>query len=74
MYQEKTASTKYSTTGSEDFVIYGETINFDPRRAKGMHANSAMWTDPSLRNNTCMIDPVGGNVSFYDSKVKLIKI
>lgn len=61
-------------TGSEDFVVDGETIEGDPRRAKGVHANAAMWTDSSLRNNTCMIDPVGGSVSFYDTKVKLEKV
>jgi anaerobic selenocysteine-containing dehydrogenase len=61
-------------TGSEDFVVDGETIKGDSRRAKGLHANAAMWTDPSLRNNTCMIDPVGGSVSFYDTKVKLVKV
>ncbi|WP_304131658.1 molybdopterin dinucleotide binding domain-containing protein, partial [Ignavibacterium album] len=61
-------------TGSEDFEIDGETIKGDPRRAKGLHANAAMWTDPSLRNNTCMIDPVGGSVSFYDTKIKLVKV
>lgn len=61
-------------TGSEDFIIDDEKIKGDPRRAKGVHANAAMWTDTSLRNNTCMIDPVGGSVSFYDTKVKLIKV
>ncbi|MDZ7763715.1 MAG: molybdopterin-dependent oxidoreductase [Melioribacteraceae bacterium] len=61
-------------TGSEDVNIDGETIEGDPRRAKGVHANAAMWTDSSLRNNTCMIDPVGGSVSFYDTKVKLEKV
>lgn len=61
-------------TGSEDFEVDGETIKGDPRRAKGLHANAAMWTDSSLRNNTCMIDPVGGSVSFYDTMVKLVKV
>lgn len=61
-------------TGSEDFVVDGETIKGDPRRAKGLHANAAMWTDSSLRNNTCMVDVVGGSVSFYDTKVKLVKV
>jgi hypothetical protein len=32
-----------------------------------------MWTDPVLRN-TCMIDPVGGSVSFYDTYVKLVRV
>jgi anaerobic selenocysteine-containing dehydrogenase len=61
-------------TGASDFVIDGETIKGDARRAAGIHANAAMWTDPSLRNNTCLIDPVGGSVSFYDTKIKLVKV
>jgi anaerobic selenocysteine-containing dehydrogenase len=60
--------------GAEDFYVDGEKIKGDPRRSKGFHANAVMWTDPSLRNNTCMIDPVGGSVSFYDTKVKLVKV
>ncbi|MFH0728576.1 MAG: molybdopterin-dependent oxidoreductase [Pseudomonadota bacterium] len=61
-------------TGASDTIIDGETIKGDPRRAAGIHANAVMWTDPSLRNNTCLIDPVGGSVSFYDTKVNLIKV
>lgn len=52
-------------------MIDGERIKGDPRRATGVHANAAMWTDPALRNNTCLLDPVGGSVSFYDTKVRL---
>jgi hypothetical protein len=33
-----------------------------------------MWTDPSLRNNTCLVDPVGGSVSFYDTKVRVERV
>lgn len=61
-------------TGASDIEVNGEIIKGDPRRAKGIHANAAMWTDPSLRNNTCLVDPVGGSVSFYDTKVKLEKV
>jgi anaerobic selenocysteine-containing dehydrogenase len=61
-------------TGASDIIIDGETIKGDPRRERGVHANAAMWTDPSLRNNTCMIDPVGGSVSFYDTKINLVKV
>jgi anaerobic selenocysteine-containing dehydrogenase len=61
-------------TGAEDIVVDGAVVKGDPRRARGVHANAAMWTDPSLRNNTCMLDPVGGSVSFYDTKVKLEKV
>jgi len=54
-------------------TIDGKLIKGDPRRATGIHANAAMWVDPYLKN-TCMLDPVGGSVSFYDTKVRLIKI
>jgi anaerobic selenocysteine-containing dehydrogenase len=61
-------------TGAEDITIDGHVVKGDPRRATGIHANAAMWTDPSLRNNTCLLDPVGGSVSFYDTKVELVKV
>ncbi len=59
-------------TGATDVTIDGIVVKGDPRRATGVHANAAMWVDPYLKN-TCMLDPVGGSVSFYDTKVKLIK-
>jgi hypothetical protein len=31
-----------------------------------------MRLDDYLKN-TCLIDPVGGSVSFYDTKVRLVK-
>ncbi len=57
-------------TGAADMVIDGHVIKGEPRRAAGIHANAAMWVDPALKN-TCMVDPVGGSVSFYDTHVKL---
>lgn len=60
-------------TGSSDVTIDGKLIKGDPRRAKGVNCNAAMSIDPYLKN-TCLIDLVGGSVSFYDSKVKLIKL
>jgi len=60
-------------TGAVDQTIDGKVIKGDPRRAVGIHANAAMWVDPHLKN-TCMIDKVGGSVSFYDTKVKLVKV
>lgn len=60
-------------TGASDVTIDGKIIKGDPRRATGIHANAAMWIDPYLKN-TCMLDPVGGSVSFYDTKVKLVKV
>jgi anaerobic selenocysteine-containing dehydrogenase len=61
-------------TGSTDITVDGEIIEGDPRRGTGIHANAAMWTDPSLRHSTCILDPVGGSVSFYDTMVKLVKV
>jgi len=60
--------------GANDVTIDSVLIKGDKRRANGVHANAAMWTDSSLKNNTCLLDPVGGSVSFYDTKVKLIKV
>jgi len=57
-------------TGAGDVVIDGHVIRGEPRRARGVHANAAMWTDPTIKN-TCMFDPVGGSVSFYDTRVNL---
>jgi tetrathionate reductase subunit A len=59
--------------GSSDVIIDRKKIKGDPRRATGVHANAAMRLDDYLKN-TCLLDPVGGSVSFYDSKVKLVKV
>jgi anaerobic selenocysteine-containing dehydrogenase len=58
--------------GSSDVVVDGKKIKGDPRRATGVHANAAMRLDDYLKN-TCLLDPVGGSVSFYDTKVKLVR-
>ena len=57
-------------TGAADIIIDGHTIRGETRRAAGIHANAAMWTDPTIKN-TCMFDPVGGSVSFYDTHVRV---
>lgn len=51
-------------------TINGQVIKGEERRTRGIHANAAMWTDPTIRN-TCMFDPVGGSVSFYDTHVRV---
>jgi anaerobic selenocysteine-containing dehydrogenase len=58
--------------GSRDVVIDGETIKGDERRAKGIHANAALRTDPEL-GNTCLVDKVGGSAVFYDTRVRLVR-
>jgi anaerobic selenocysteine-containing dehydrogenase len=57
--------------GASDLVIDGTLVKGDPRRATGVHANAAMRLDDYLKN-TCLIDPVGGSVSFYDTMVRLV--
>jgi anaerobic selenocysteine-containing dehydrogenase len=57
-------------TGASDVTIDGHVIKGEKRRQAGLHANAAMWKDPTIKN-TCMFDPVGGSVSFYDTHVKL---
>jgi anaerobic selenocysteine-containing dehydrogenase len=59
--------------GSSDVRIDGKIVKGDARRATGIHANAAMRLDDFLKN-TCLIDPVGGSVSFYDTRVRLVKI
>jgi hypothetical protein len=59
--------------GAHNIVIDGQVIPRDERRAKGIHANAAMRSDPVLVN-TCLQDVTGGSVSFYDSKVKLVAV
>jgi anaerobic selenocysteine-containing dehydrogenase len=58
--------------GARDVVIDGETVRGDERRAKGIHANAAMRTDPEI-TNTCLVDKVGGSAVFYDTRVRLVK-
>jgi tetrathionate reductase subunit A len=60
-------------TGASDVTIDGSVIKGEPRRAAGIHANAAMWVDPALKN-TCMLDPVGGSVSFYDTYIRLVPV
>lgn len=60
-------------TGAADFTINGILIKGEKIRGAGVHANAAMWTDPAVKN-TCMLDPIGGSVSFYDTWVKLIPL
>ena len=60
-------------TGSSDFTIDGKLVKGDPRRATGVHANAAMHVDDHFKN-TCMVGLIGGSVSFYDTRVKLVKV
>jgi anaerobic selenocysteine-containing dehydrogenase len=59
--------------GSTDIFVDGLRIKGDPKRGRGLHANAAMRLDDYLKN-TCLLDPVGGSVSFYDTMVRLVKV
>lgn len=59
--------------GASDAVIDGKTLKGDRRRTTGLCPNAAMKVDPILKNS-CMTDPIGGSASFYDTRVKLVKI
>ena len=59
--------------GASDCVIDGALIPADVRRAGGVHGNAAMRVDDYFKN-TCMVDTVGGSVSFYDTRVQVVKI
>lgn len=59
--------------GSSEVTIDGKKIKGDPRRSTGVHGNAAMRLDNHFKN-TPLVDNVGGSVSFYDSKVKLVKL
>ncbi len=59
--------------GSSEFTIDGTTIPADTRRAKGLHINAAMRTDPHTPNTT-LVDPVGGSAVFYDTMIRLEKV
>jgi transposase-like protein len=64
-------------TAVRHWVKQAQADRIKPNKAaekrQGVHANAAMWVDPHLKN-TCFIDRVGGSVSFYDTKVKLVPV
>ncbi|MFQ5797697.1 MAG: molybdopterin-dependent oxidoreductase [Bacteroidota bacterium] len=59
--------------GASDVVIDGSTIKADKRRSAGLCTNVLLLTDPFLKD-VCLTDPIGGSASFYDTKVKLVRI
>ncbi len=56
--------------GAGDVVVDDRNVVGDPWRRGGINANAVMWVDSYL-GNTCMIDKVGGSVSFYDTRVRV---
>lgn len=58
--------------GSTDLVVDGVVVRGDARRGGGIHAQPLFRLDEHLRG-TPMSDPVGGSVSFYDTRVDIVK-
>ena len=59
--------------GASDVTIDGEVVKGDPRRSTGICVNAAMYEDPILKN-VSLTDPIGGSASFYDTRVKVVRV
>ncbi len=59
--------------GANDVVIDGKHVPGDRTRRKGLCPNAVMQVDPVLKN-VCLEDLIGGSASYYDSRVKLVKV
>lgn len=59
--------------GASDVVIDGQKVPGDPRRRAGLCANVVLLTDPYLKD-VSLTDPIGGSASFYDTRVKVVKV
>ncbi|RMG61696.1 MAG: molybdopterin oxidoreductase [Calditrichaeota bacterium] len=59
--------------GANDVLVDGQHVEGDPRRRKGLCPNAAMRLDPALKN-VCLQDLIGGSASFYDTRVRLVKV
>jgi anaerobic selenocysteine-containing dehydrogenase len=59
--------------GSRDVVVDGQTIKGDPRRNVGLCSNPVLLLDEGTKT-TCLTDPIGGSASFFDTKIKLVKV
>ncbi len=59
--------------GAQDVIIDGQAIHGDPRRKVGLCSNPVLLLDEGTKT-TCLTDPIGGSASFYDTKVKLVKV
>lgn len=59
--------------GARDLMVDGQVIPGDERRGKGLCPNVVMREDAALKN-ICLTDPIGGSASFYDTKVKVVKM
>ncbi len=59
--------------GAADAVVDGVRVPGDSRRATGLSGNSALLLDKVMKT-TPITDPIGGSASFFDTRVKVIKV
>ncbi len=59
--------------GARDIAVDGQTVKGDARRAAGLCSNPVLLLDEGTKT-TCLTDPIGGSASFYDTRVKLVKV
>jgi len=59
--------------GASDFELDGQIIKGEKKRAAGLCSNAANAVDPVVKN-MCPTDKIGGSASFYDTKVKVVKV
>lgn len=59
--------------GATDVVVDGERIRGDHRRGRGLAVNALMRLDDYLRTGP-LTDPIGGSVSFSDTRVDLRRV
>lgn len=59
--------------GSRDVVVDGKLVKGDERRGRGLCANPVLLLDEGM-GTTGLTDPIGGSASFYDTRIKLVKV
>ena len=59
--------------GATDVVVDGETKAGEERRGRGLPVNALMRLDNYMKTGP-VTDPIGGSVSFGDTKVKLVRV
>jgi tetrathionate reductase subunit A len=59
--------------GARDVIVDGQMGQGDARRNVGLCSNPVLLLDEGTKT-TCLTDPIGGSASFYDTKIKLVKV
>ncbi len=64
--------------GSGTWSVNGNKMSGDNQRNGGIRLNPVMRLDPDMLDatgwGTCLEDPVGGGASYFDTKVKIMKL